>query len=96
MIITAHKCKFCEDILFSRAQHDYRTCSCGKLAVNGGLASLRTISRNHYPEKVELDLEVTEEELFADWNSRKDEFGWVRSGKVIKPVENYSRKISEL
>ncbi len=96
MIILACKCKFCEDILFSRDKHDYRTCSCGKLAVNGGLASLRTTSRNHYPEKVELVLEVTEEELFTDWNSRKDEFGWVKSGKVIKPVENYSRKISEL
>jgi hypothetical protein len=96
MIILACKCKFCEDILFSRAKHDYRTCSCGKLAVNGGLENPRTQSWDHYPERIKLDLEVTEEELFTDWNSRRDEFGWVKSGKVIKPVENYSRKISEL
>ena len=66
MIILARKCKFCEDILFSRAKHDYRTCSCGKLAVNGGLENIRVQSLDHYPEKVELDLEVTREELFAD------------------------------
>jgi hypothetical protein len=96
MIIIACKCKVCDDILFSRTQHDYRTCSCGKLAVNGGQQDPQTRSWDQYPERVELDLKVTEEELFADWNSRRDRYGWIRSGRIPKPTENYSRKISDL
>jgi len=96
MIIKAYQCKVCEDILFSRAKHDYRTCSCGKISVNGGIEYLRVTSTNQFPNKIELDLEITERELFVDWNSRKDEFGWIRSGKKLQPAINFSRKLSDL
>lgn len=96
MIVQAYRCRSCEDILFSRAKHDYRTCSCGAVAVNGGLKFLRVTSRNQFPEKVDLDLEVTERELYADWNSRTDEYGWIKSGKVLLPKTDFNRKISSL
>ena len=96
MIIKAYRCKTCEDILFSRAKHDYRTCSCGKVAVNGGIEFLQVRSMNQYPEKVELDIDITEEELFADWNSRRDKFGWISSGKATQTKSNFNRKISNL
>ena len=96
MNIKAYRCKVCEDILFSRAKHDYRTCSCGKISVNGGIEYLRVTSTNQFPDKVDLDVDVTEEELFADWNSRRDEFGWVKSGKVPQPKINFNRKMNNL
>jgi len=96
MVVEAYRCKICEDVLFSRARHDYRTCSCGKVSVNGGIEYFQVKSWGPVPEKVKLDLKVTEEELFADWNSRKDEFGWVKSGKIIRPKTNFSRNISDL
>ena len=57
---------------------------------------MRVTSTNQFPEKVDLDVEATEEELFADWNSRRDEFGWIRSGKVLVPKQDFNRKISNL
>ena len=96
MVIKAYRCKKCEDVIFSRAKHDYRSCSCGAIAVNGGIEFFRVTSRNQFPETVALDLDITKEELYADWNSRKDEFGWIKSGKVLVPQATFDRKISNL
>lgn len=36
LTIRAYKCNICADTVFSRAQHDFRHCRCGALAVDGG------------------------------------------------------------
>ena len=35
------KCKYCGDILESTSQHDFKFCSCGKIAIDGGLDYLK-------------------------------------------------------
>ena len=35
------KCKICGDVIESRNTHDYVTCSCGAVSVDGGLDYLR-------------------------------------------------------
>lgn len=35
------RCKICGDIIESKSVHDYRSCSCGKCAVDGGHDYLR-------------------------------------------------------
>lgn len=34
--VTALKCLKCEDIIWSRHVHDFRTCSCGASSIDGG------------------------------------------------------------
>jgi len=36
IIINAIKCLMCGDTLYSRSGHDFRTCYCGNLSVDGG------------------------------------------------------------
>lgn len=36
------KCKFCGDIIESKHRHDFVTCKCGKVSVDGGLDYQRT------------------------------------------------------
>ena len=45
MTILSNKaqCLLCNDIVESRHRHDFRWCSCGSLAVDGGLAYLRRL-----------------------------------------------------
>ena len=31
------QCKLCRDILVSKTTHDFVTCSCGKVSVDGGI-----------------------------------------------------------
>jgi len=36
IIINASKCLMCGDTIFSRSRHDFRSCYCGNLSVDGG------------------------------------------------------------
>ncbi len=35
------RCKHCKDIIESKSVHDFKFCSCGKVAVDGGYEYLR-------------------------------------------------------
>lgn len=35
------KCKICGDIIESKFRHDFKTCKCGKVSVDGGLDYIR-------------------------------------------------------
>lgn len=37
------KCKKCEDIIESKSTNDYKKCSCGAVAVDGGIDYLKRI-----------------------------------------------------
>lgn len=37
----AARCLDCGDLLYSRNRHDYKTCTCGNLSVDGGSAYIR-------------------------------------------------------
>lgn len=41
LIRNAIKCKHCGDVIESKARHDFVTCSCGCVFVDGGLAYSR-------------------------------------------------------
>ena len=47
------KCKFCGDIIISEHRHDFKYCSCGRVAIDGGHDYLKrsfTNSQNDYEE----------------------------------------------
>jgi hypothetical protein len=75
MKIRAIRCPNCRDIIYSRALHDFRECSCKSIYIFGGL-EIPTYGRG-MPE-VELDLDVTRQELYDDWNEGKDKLGLIR------------------
>ena len=94
MKINAIQCKACNDIVFSRAVHDFRSCSCGSCSIDGGLDYIRVFSeRSVSPQGkelgselytlVSLDLPVTKEQLYNDWNNSVDEMGVIKGGEGI-------------
>src|SRR5271166_4679007 len=40
------KCKLCKDILESFHQHDYVTCTCGEISIDGGTSYWRCAAKN--------------------------------------------------
>lgn len=40
------KCLDCEDVIESKSVHDFRTCKCGNLSVDGGLDYIKRSSKN--------------------------------------------------
>ena len=43
MTVKAIKCLKCKDVIYSRAIHDFRWCSCGNMAVDGGFSYLKIV-----------------------------------------------------
>ena len=41
IVLNRARCELCKDVIVSAHRHDYRTCRCGYLAVDGGRAYLR-------------------------------------------------------
>lgn len=78
--INALICSICEDVVYSRARHDMRLCSCGALAVDGGFDYMKV---SGYPDKMtemELTLEgVTKKDLYDDWNKSIDRYGLIKN-----------------
>ncbi len=55
------QCKLCGDIIESLNRHDYKRCSCGEIAVDGGKSYLRRSARD-LSNIIELS-EVYQEEV---------------------------------
>ena len=89
MKITAFRCPKCKDIVFSRARHDYRNCSCGEIAVDGGFDYCKLAFITEPPKPVELEIDVTKKELYDDWNfiNKKDKYGLLKKGRKRKWVK---------
>lgn len=62
------KCLKCDDVIISMHRHDYNTCSCGNLSVDGGLDYLKRNYRDvdnveelseidYYDERENLQME---------------------------------------
>lgn len=55
------KCLSCGDVIESKTVHDYKECSCGKVAVDGGLEYARRVFPKWPPEKYLEELSEYEE-----------------------------------
>jgi hypothetical protein len=79
--INAYICPKCRDSIFSRAQHDFRSCSCGEIFVDGGFSYTRVGYKDQPPEFVKLKLNITKKELYDDYNYRVDKYGLIKKLK---------------
>ena len=52
------RCKSCGDIIESKTTHDFRQCSCGKCAVDGGLDYLKRSGNDNDYEELSLIKEI--------------------------------------
>lgn len=79
MKILARQCSICNDIVYSRARHDMRGCTCGDIAVDGGFDYSRIAYRKNCPTTIEIEVDATKQELFDDWNNRNNKYGLIKA-----------------
>lgn len=81
-LVRAYECPNCHDLVYSRARHDFRRCSCGAIFVDGGFDYVRLgYVHDRAPRLVRKFVKATRDELFADWSSISDKFGIIKGGK---------------
>ena len=66
------KCNHCGDIIESRHRHDFRTCSCGAVSVDGGRDYLRRCYKAEGDFK-ELSITTEESKETEEKSERGDE-----------------------
>lgn len=80
--VMAVKCPKCKDTIFSRAQHDFHSCSCRAVSIDGGKTYLRVCWDSKVlsspPTAFTLKVSKTDEELFNDWNLNKNKYGTIK------------------
>lgn len=77
--VNAIKCPKCKDTIFSRARHDFHSCSCGAIHVDGGFDYFRMLSAQDIeePEPFKINLKQTRDQLYRDWNLNINRFGTI-------------------
>ena len=66
------QCLACNDIVESKSGHDFRTCSCGNLSVDGGKNYLRRAFKEN-DTWIELSETFQEERQPYEWENSKEE-----------------------
>ena len=93
MKISAIRCNAeCEDIIYSRATHDNMTCSCGHCSIDGGFDYNRVSGL--FSAFVEIDVDVTKEKLYHDYNYSKDVYGRISKAEQ-REDNNYPKKTQD-
>jgi hypothetical protein len=82
----------CKDIIFSRTRHDYRSCSCGEVSIDGGHHYVKICFKTKMPVIIDKFINVTEQELYDDWNYRKNKFGLIKEKANKKRIDSSKRK----
>lgn len=77
--VSAIKCPSCGDLVYSRARHDFRSCSCSEVAIDGGFDYTKICFRNLFPERINLDLDLSYTELFEDWSQAINQYGLIKT-----------------
>jgi len=78
--VKAIECPNCKDIIFSRANHDFRSCSCKAVSIDGGFECKKVSWDTNFPlpKEITLTINQTKKELYDDWNLYKDKFGLIK------------------
>lgn len=80
IIVPAVQCNICGDVVYSRTKHDYRSCSCGHVAVDGGFDYFKVVGNEDDFEITSVELcNVTVQDLYNDWKDNKSEYGLVQA-----------------
>ena len=74
--VTTTICPNCKDEFYSRAHHDFHYCSCGDTAVDGGFDYVKVLFKNPITYRTRY-VNATKPELYDDWNTRADKYGFI-------------------
>ena len=91
LTVQAVQCIRCGDVIFSRAQYDYHSCSCGETFIDGGRDYVRVGWKNLHPIGISLVLTQSNQVLYNDWNKRTDKFGTMKCSIELQKDKTYRR-----
>lgn len=93
--VNAIQCQDCKDTIFSRANHDCRHCSCGKIYIDGGFNEHGGMGMtDKQPLYVQITVDASKAELYDDWNKSIDKYGRIPNEKIPRVRRRNRRSVS--
>lgn len=84
MLITGLRNKKTGEVIYSRAHHDFHWDSKEEIAIDGGFEYKRTCWKDGADfEIVRFELNVTKNELYDDWNTNQNKYGWITAQQIV-------------
>ena len=70
-LVDAIQCVSCFDVIYSRARHDFHSCTCGQVSIDGGFNYTRVVwnDKQEMPHSFPWTVNASQQELFHDWNN---------------------------
>ncbi len=68
-------CTHCGTFIYSRAGHDFISCTCGKSSIDGGFGYVRVVGNEEDYALVNFKLTVSKITLYDDWNHNQQKYG---------------------
>ena len=93
--VSAIQCPTCRDVIFSRAHYDFHYCSCGEVAIDGGRDYTRVAFKDIRPTQIILVIPQSADELYKDWNTKKDKLGIIRTKKSFAKIKDPIFKLTK-
>lgn len=97
MKVTGVVCNECKDFIYSRARHDYHSCSCGNSFIDGGRDYIRCgWTEGKSPKMAKMDVGATASILAQDYYKDLDNFGVMKESEYkgllefLPPQNSYS------
>lgn len=87
ILVNKAQCKKCKDIIESKDTNDFKRCSCGSIAVDGGLEYIKRIG--NLDDIVELSQFYNNNDLSSAWNN-------LNNSKINMPIINYQPVMGEI
>lgn len=88
--VRAVQCLQCGDIIYSCAVHDFHSCSCGAVFIDGGFEYCRIGGALDKIEHVTKLIPATKKQLYDDWNQNGE-----RKYGCIKPKSSWKSPLSQ-
>lgn len=77
--VTCIECPNCKDIIYSRAHYDFRSCTCGDTAIDGGFDYTRIVAKVIPKSFIKYVMGETRQTLYNDWNKQVNKFGVIHN-----------------
>lgn len=79
--VSGARCLKCSAFVYSRAQHDFRSCPCGAVQVDGGQGSGygRVLGQPEDWKWGTAEVDTTLAVLYDDWNHSLDKLGIIKA-----------------
>ena len=83
-VVMAIQCPICKDTVYSRARHDFRSCSCEAVSVDGGFDYLKVSVDEEKTGKIKVKpfkktVHASRQDLLIDWSRGHNNFGLIKA-----------------